>query len=65
MLELGIHDGTHDTTLDGVVPAGYYRGTFQTREYTLREWGKYFDVLEYRVRGIGNYQDAVVMRRAA
>ena len=30
-------------------------------------WGgeKFFEVLEYKVRGIGNHQDAVVLRRPA
>jgi SAM-dependent methyltransferase len=65
VLEHGFYDGVHDTVLDGTVPQGYYRGTFQTQEYTLREWGKYFDILEYEVRGIGNHQDAVVMRSRA
>ena len=65
VLETGIYDGFHDDVLDGIVPKGYYRGTFQTQEYTLREWSKYFDILEYKVRGIGNHQDVVVMRRPA
>jgi len=65
VLSAGIHDGVHDDSLDGIVPKGYYRGTFQTEEYTRREWSKYFDILEYQVRGIGNHQDAVVMRRPA
>jgi SAM-dependent methyltransferase len=63
VLETGIYDGGHDEVLDGIVPQGYYRGTFQSQEYTVREWGKYFDILEYKVRGIGNHQDVVVMRR--
>jgi cyclopropane fatty-acyl-phospholipid synthase-like methyltransferase len=59
----GIFDGVQDTSLGGIVPAGYYRGTYQAQAYTMREWARYFDILEYRVRGIGNFQDAVVMRR--
>lgn len=65
VLKTGIYNGAHDDILDGIVPKGYYRGTFQTEEYTRREWSKYFDILEYNVRGIGNHQDVVVMRRPA
>ncbi|OWK46303.1 class I SAM-dependent methyltransferase [Fimbriiglobus ruber] len=61
----GIHDGIQDETLGGIVPKGYYRGTFQTQEYTRRVWGQFFDILEYKVRGIGNHQDVVVMQRPA
>jgi SAM-dependent methyltransferase len=64
-LASGICDEIHDDSLNGIVPAGYYRGTFQSEEYTRREWGRDFDILEYQVRGIGNHQDAVVMRRPA
>ena len=51
--------------LDGIAPEGYYRGVFQTREYTIQEWSKYFEILEYIERGVANYQDLVVMRRPA
>jgi SAM-dependent methyltransferase len=61
----GICDHTPDRTLDGVAPDGYYRSTFQTRAYTVREWSKHFDVLDYIERGAGNFQDLVVMQRAA
>jgi SAM-dependent methyltransferase len=62
LLRKGILDDTRDATLEGVAPKGYYRGVFQTREYTYREWSRYFEVLEYVVRGVGNRQDLVVMR---
>ena len=61
----GICDQTLDRTLDGVAPQGYYRSTFQTREYTVREWSRHFEVLDYIERGAGNFQDLIVMRRAA
>lgn len=60
----GIYDQSLDPRLDGVAPEGYYRGTYQTREYTIREWSKYFEILEYIERGIGNHQDLVVMRKS-
>jgi len=65
LLRDGIADTIHDPTLDGIAPDGYYRGVFQTREFTVREWSKYFEILEYKERGMGNYQDLVVMRRPA
>ncbi len=61
----GIHDATPDPGLDLVLGAGVYRSTFQTREYTDRVFGEYFDILEYVERGIGNNQDLVVLRRPA
>lgn len=63
MAWLGIYDERQDEALSGIAPAGYYRGTFQTRRYTLREWGKYFEIVDYIERGLGNFQDLVVMRR--
>lgn len=65
MLRHGIVDSMLDPSLDGIAPEGYYRGVFQTREYTVREWSKHFEILEYIERGMGNYQDLVVMRRPA
>jgi SAM-dependent methyltransferase len=41
----------------------FYQNSFHTRDYILREWSKYFEVLEYRERGINNHQDAVLLRR--
>jgi SAM-dependent methyltransferase len=52
-----------DERLDGIAPEGYYRGTYQGKEYTLREWSSYFEILEYKERGASNFQDLVVMRR--
>jgi SAM-dependent methyltransferase len=62
LLTQGIHDTTPDPALNGIAPEGYYRGTFQTLDYTIREWGSVFAVLEYRERGVNNWQDLVVMR---
>lgn len=60
----GFSDSLEDHALDGIAPDGYYRGTFQTRAYTLREWSRYFEILEV-VEGCPAYQDLVVMRRFA
>jgi len=63
LLRQGISDDTPDRRCDGIAPPGYYRGVFQTRDYTVREWSKSFEILDYIERGMGNYQDLVVMRR--
>lgn len=62
VLKNGIHE-VADERLDGVAPEGYYRGVFQSKEYTLREFGKFFEIVEYKEQGGSNYQDLVVMRR--
>jgi len=61
-LASGFSDSREDRALDGIAPDGYYRGTFQTRAYTLREWSRYFEILELVEGGLA-YQDLVVMRR--
>ena len=59
----GIIDTTLDFTLDGIAPKDYYRATFQTKEYTLREFGKYFNIIGYIERGAMNFQDMIIMRK--
>ena len=59
----GIVDLDHDPMLGGVAPSGYYRLTYQTRDYTLREFGRQFEILDYVERGLCGHQDLVVMRR--
>jgi 2-polyprenyl-3-methyl-5-hydroxy-6-metoxy-1,4-benzoquinol methylase len=63
ILKGGIHDGSIDNTLRDIVPKDYYRGTYQSQEYTRREFSKYFEVLDYIDRGSMNFQDIVVMRK--
>ncbi|MGH7411996.1 MAG: hypothetical protein ACREJ6_13175 [Candidatus Methylomirabilis sp.] len=65
ILRHGIYDNIHSPSLDGIVARGYYCDVYQTREYTIREWSNYFEILEYIERGMGNHQDLVVMRRPA
>ncbi len=56
-------DESPDAALERIAPPGYYRSTFQSQKYTLGEWSKHFNILEYApARGLG-YQDLVVMRR--
>jgi SAM-dependent methyltransferase len=57
-----IIDEARDHALDGIAPRDYYRSTFQSREYTIREFGKHFEILEYVPLGASHIQDLVVMR---
>jgi SAM-dependent methyltransferase len=41
----------------------FYQATFHAKEYVYNEWSSYFDIVEYVERGIGGYQDAVVLRK--
>jgi SAM-dependent methyltransferase len=63
IIEGGIIDSIEDRALGGVAPEGYYRGVFQTRPYTLKEWSPILRVVEYREAAVGNYQDLVVLKR--
>jgi SAM-dependent methyltransferase len=65
LLQNEFTDELHDPALDEVIEKGYYRATIQAREYTVREWAKYFEVVEYVEGGVLNILDLVVMRRAA
>ncbi len=40
----------------------FYQTAFHTKEYVYKQWSKYFEIVDYVERGIGNYQDAVVLR---
>ncbi len=62
-LKDGIYDVLEDGSLEGIAPGGYYRAVFQTNEYTLKEWSRYFEILEYKEGGVGHNQDVVVMMR--
>lgn len=63
VLSEGFFDGGEDPALDGIAPAGYYRGVFQTPEWTRREWTRLFRVLEIREGGMNRHQDLVVLQR--
>jgi len=62
-MKRGISDETHDDILDNISPEGYYRATYQTKEYIAQEWSKYFEILEHKEAGALNYQDLIVMRK--
>lgn len=59
----GIIDRQLDPALDAIAPAGYYRLTYQSREYTLREWSRVMEIAGYVERGLNGHQDLVVLRR--
>jgi SAM-dependent methyltransferase len=63
MLASGIHDGTPSPGIENIVGSGVYRNTYQTPEYTRNTFGRWFEVLEYIERGVGNNQDLVVLRK--
>jgi SAM-dependent methyltransferase len=63
ILKNGIYDDSKDHNLDDIAPPGYYRGTFQSMEYTRKIFGRYFEILKYVERGATNYQDLVIMRK--
>lgn len=59
----GFDDQIPDATLDGVAPEGYYRGTWQTIDWTRKKWSKSMTVLEVEEAGYENYQDLWVLER--
>ena len=59
----GISDETVDHILDGIAPEGYYRGTVQSRKYTMGQWSRYFEILDFVENGMEGTQDLVVMRK--
>jgi SAM-dependent methyltransferase len=59
----GFFDSGEDPALRGIAPEAYYRGVYQSRGYTLREWSEDFEILDLLEGGMANHQDLVVMRR--
>ena len=41
----------------------FYQASFHSKEYVLREWSKYFEVLAYAEAAISMHQDAVLLRK--
>lgn len=62
--ERGIADFLLDQNLDGIAPENYYRSVYQTRAWTTEHWSKFIPVIDYIDRGMGHYQDLVVLRKA-
>jgi len=60
-----IIDDLQDSALDGVAPAGYYRGVYQTQSYTTANWSRHFSVREQIPAGLLGFQDLVVLQKPA
>jgi len=41
----------------------FYQHTVHTKEYVIKEWSKYFNILSYVEAGINNHQDAVILSK--
>ena len=48
--------------MQGVFPE-WYQNAFHSKEYVLEQYSKYFDVLTYIPKGIGDNQDVVVLQK--
>jgi len=59
----GICSDLADHNLGDIAPETYYRGTFQSAEWTRHTWGRLFRVLDHVEGGMGNFQDIFVLRR--
>lgn len=60
----GFLDSGHNTNLDSVMQGNdYYRNTFHTHEYIMKNWSKYFEIIDIVPGYIGNHQDLVIMRK--
>lgn len=52
-----------DKSLRRIAPRGYYRGAFQTPEFTREHWAVELEVADYLEAGLAGLQDLVVARR--
>jgi SAM-dependent methyltransferase len=59
----GIEDLGEDTMLEGIAPPGYYRSTFQSKDYTFEKWSRHFEILAYTELGLSGHQDLILMKR--
>jgi SAM-dependent methyltransferase len=60
----GISDSTHNSRLESVDKAEQEHATYQTNAFTLREYSKWFEVVEYIEGGLNDLLDLVIMRKA-
>jgi hypothetical protein len=47
--------------MGGFFPS-WYQSSYHTKEYVLDNFSKYFEVLDYREKGINNHQDLVILK---
>ncbi|MBN2326639.1 MAG: methyltransferase domain-containing protein [Candidatus Omnitrophica bacterium] len=59
----GIHDGLRDRVLEGVAPDDYYRASFQSKDYIIKNWKIFFEILDIVEQGASHYHDIAVMRK--
>jgi SAM-dependent methyltransferase len=59
LMEKGFYYWVGDKT-DGL--PDFYQTSFHTHEYIKREWARYFDVVAIREKGMGDNQDAVLVK---
>lgn len=50
-----------DTIKEGLPE--FYQNAFHTHEYIRRQWSRYFEVVAIYPKGVGNHQDAVLVRK--
>jgi hypothetical protein len=64
LMEKGFADRDGDKAIlfNRFLQQGYYRLTKHSREYVMREWARYFEILEYVQHGVGR-QDLIILRR--
>ena len=62
---VGITAAGRERTLQGVAPRRYYRGTFQTLDYTRKRWGEIFEFRGVAEAGLDGYQDILLLRKPA
>jgi hypothetical protein len=41
----------------------FYGDTYHTKEYICKNWSRYFRIVDYIERGIGNHQDLVMLQK--
>ena len=49
-------------TMRGIFPE-WYQNAYHKKEYIFDQYSKYFDILKYIPRGMGNLQDVVILRK--
>ena len=59
----GISDSTHNSRPESVDKAEQEHATYQTNAFTLREYSKWFEVVEYIEGGLNDLLDLVIMRK--
>jgi predicted RNA methylase len=60
----GISDSSHNSRSDSMDRAGHGRATYQTKAFTVREYSKRFEIVEYIEGGLNDLLDLVIMRKA-